>query len=159
MVSVQFRSYVDADLEEIVALSILAWEPVFASFKQVLGSRIYPLLYPDWRKRQAEVATSTCRDSHYKVLVAAIGGRAIGFVAYEIRGETGEIQLLAVHPEYQNGGIGTQLNELALEAMKAGGVRLAEVATGGDQGHAAARRAYEKAGFLALPLVRYYKDL
>jgi hypothetical protein len=35
-------------------------------------------------------------------------------------------------------------------------VRLAIVATGGDPGHAPARRTYEKAGFTPLPLVRYY---
>ena len=36
---------------------------------------------------------------------------------------------------------------------------LAHIATGGDPGHAAARHTYEKAGFTALPLVRYYKEL
>ena len=59
----------------------------------------------------------------------------------------------------QNDGIGTALNLAALREMKAAGLRLAEVATGGDESHAPARRAYEKAGFTALPLVRYYQEL
>jgi len=67
--------------------------------------------------------------------------------------------LLAVHPEYQNSGIGTELNTFALQKMKEGGMKLAVVGTGGDPGHAPARRSYEKAGYTALPLVRYYKDL
>ena len=33
------------------------------------------------------------------------------------------------------------------------------VGTGGDPGHAPARRSYEKSGYTPLPLVRYYKDL
>jgi len=38
-------------------------------------------------------------------------------------------------------------------------VGLAVVGTGGDPGHAPARRVYEKAGFVGLPLVRYYASL
>ncbi|WP_239945797.1 MULTISPECIES: GNAT family N-acetyltransferase [unclassified Streptomyces] len=36
---------------------------------------------------------------------------------------------------------------------------LASTWTGGDPGHAPARRTCEKAGYTALPLVRYYKAL
>jgi GNAT superfamily N-acetyltransferase len=63
-----------------------------------------------------------------------------------------------VHPEYQNRGIGTALNKFVLEKMKESGMKLAVVATGGDPGHAPARRAYEKAGYRAFPGVRYYQD-
>lgn len=40
-----------------------------------------------------------------------------------------------------------------------GPMKLAIVGTGGDPGHAPARRSYEKAGYIGLPIVRYYKDL
>jgi len=82
-------------------------------------------------------------------------------VAYTLNGEdqTGEVELLAVHPDYQNHGIGTELNNFVLEKMRGSGARLAVVGTGGDPGHAPARRSYEKAGYTALPLVRYYKAL
>jgi len=44
--------------------------------------------------------------------------------------------------------------------MKARGVRFVRVLTGGDLGHAPARRAYEKAGFTRnLPSVTYYMEL
>jgi ribosomal protein S18 acetylase RimI-like enzyme len=66
---------------------------------------------------------------------------------------------VAVDPEHQNRGIGTELNVAALREMKAAGMKLAEVETGGDEGHAPARRSYEKAGYTASPLVRYFKDL
>jgi GNAT superfamily N-acetyltransferase len=69
------------------------------------------------------------------------------------------VDLLAVHPDYQNEGIGTELNNFALGKMRAAGMKLAVVGTGGDPGHAPARRSYEKAGYTGLPLVRYYKDL
>lgn len=37
----------------------------------------------------------------------------------------------------------------ALDRMKAAGMRVATVSTGGDPSHAPARQAYRKAGFLA----------
>ena len=138
----------------------MAWEPVFSSFEKVLGPRIYPIVYPDWRKSQHEGVEMACRDAKVNVLVAEVGGKAVGFVAYELhKDETGEVVLLAVHPEYQNRGIGTELNTAALEKMRAAGMKMAVVGTGGDEGHAPARRSYEKAGYTALPLVRYYQDL
>ena len=77
----------------------------------------------------------------------------------DVEESTGTVELLAVHPDYQNRGIGTRLNTFALEKVRESGMRLAELGTGGDPGHAPARRSYEKAGYTALPLVRYYKAL
>ena len=158
--NLHIRSFADQDLEAIVHLSLLAWEPVFVSFQKILGPNIFPLLYPDWRKIQAEVVATTCKDkAKFNILVAQLDEKVVGFLAYELKDEIGEVYLLAVHPDYQNQGIGTELNMVALEKMKAAGMKLAEVGTGGDDGHAPARRAYEKAGYTALPLVRYFKDL
>jgi len=47
----------------------------------------------------------------------------------------------------------------SVDYMRAAGVVVADIGTGGDPGHAPARRTYEKAGFTALPLVRYYRAL
>jgi ribosomal protein S18 acetylase RimI-like enzyme len=161
-VDLQIRAFIDTDLDPIVELSLLAWEPVFASFRKVLGPEIYPILYPDWCKSQAEgVAQAIKERPKNHVLVAELDGTVVGFLAYDIheKNETGEVILLAVHPDDQNSGIGTELNLVALEQMKAAGLKMAEVGTGGDEGHAPARRSYEKTGYTALPLVRYYKAL
>jgi ribosomal protein S18 acetylase RimI-like enzyme len=151
----------EEDVKALVQLSLLAWSPVFASFAHILGPAIYALLYPDWKESQGEGVEGVCRDDKTAVHVAELDGTVVGFVAYELRPEkeTGEVQLLAVHPDYQNRGIGTELNRFALERMKASGMKLAVVGTGGDPSHAPARRSYEKAGYTGLPLVRYYKDL
>jgi len=160
-VNLAMRVFVEQDLGEIVELSLLAWEPVFHSFERVLGPVIYPLIYPDWRVRQREGVTKVCLGREHVVLVAGVDGRVVGFVAYRLYPEDGtaEVDLLAVHPDFQNQGIGTALNVAALEGMKAAGVKLAVVGTGGEEGHAPARRSYEKVGYTGLPLVRYYKAL
>jgi ribosomal protein S18 acetylase RimI-like enzyme len=156
----RIRAFVAQDLDAIAELSLLAWEPVFHSFARVLGPRIYPIVYPDWRTSQRDGVVTACKEDKAHILVAQVGEKVVGFLLYHLHeDESGEVQLLAVHPKYQNHGIGTALNAAALAEMKAAGMRLAVVGTGGDEGHAPARRSYEKAGYTGLPLVRYYQDL
>ena len=151
------------DIEELVRLSLLAWAPVFASFQNILGPAIFPLIYPeDWQTIQARTVTTFCMERENSVVwVAEVDGHAVGFLVCDMnhQDKTGEVQLLAVHPDYQNAGIGTELNNFALTQMKESGIKLAAVSTGGDPSHAPARRCYEKAGYTGLPSVRYYQAL
>jgi ribosomal protein S18 acetylase RimI-like enzyme len=160
--NLQIRPFNISDIYNLVQLSLLAWEPVFTSWEQILGPKLYPIaIFPDWRKSQKEVVEKVCNDEKITTWVAEVDGKVVGFVAYELNdnNKIGEVQLLAVHPEYQNHGIGTELNIFALQKMKESGMRLAALGTGGDEGHAPARKSYEKAGYTGLPLVRYYKAL
>jgi len=150
------------DIEDVVQLSLLAWVPVFDSFKQILGSIIFSLIWPNWEISQEEGIEETClSDEKSTVIVAEVNDEVVGFLAYELKPESqiGEVIFLAVHPDYQNRGIGTDLNNFALRDMKERGMRLAVVETGGDPSHAPARRAYEKSGYTPLPLARYFKNL
>ncbi|WP_020580042.1 GNAT family N-acetyltransferase [Actinopolymorpha alba] len=158
--TVSIRSLATEDVDEVVALALRAWRPVFESFEQVLGSRIYKLVYPDWLDSQAKAVESVCRDENNHVWVAELDARLTGFVAVVFHGDmTGEIDMLAVDPDCQRQGVGAALTTFALERISAAGMAVAVVGTGGDPGHAPARRTYEKAGFTGLPLVRYYKAL
>lgn len=148
------------DVDTVVAVSLRAWAPVFASFERLLGSDLYRLIYPDWPTTQAAAVRSVCAGEH--VFVAESAGRVTGFVAVVIRDDeppTAEIDMLAVDPDAQRRGVGLALTEWAVEYMRDAGVVVADVGTGGDAGHAPARRAYAKAGFTPLPLVRYYQAL
>jgi len=152
----------DEDIPVLVELTLSAFAPVFSSFRELLGPAIYETIWPDWRKSQQKAVESLCSDSSKSVvLVAELRGTAVGYVAYEVRSRdaTGQVLLLAVHPDHQGRGIGTLLNERALEGMRNTGVKLAIVEAGGDSSHAPARRSYEKAGYTPLPLVRHFKRL
>lgn len=154
------RPLADADLPAVVELSLRAWAPVHDSMARVLGDAVNHLLYPDWAAQQADDVRAVCQDPTAAVWVAESGGRPAGFVAIRIGPDgTGEIDMIAVDPPAQGQGIGAALTQFALQQMRGAGVRLAVVATGGDPGHAPARRLYEKAGFTGLPLVRYYAQL
>ena len=158
----RIRPYEDRDAQAVVDLSLRAWAPVFASLKQVLGSAIFRRLHPDWREDQRRVVEEVCAGKHGRVWVAEVDGVAVGFVAVDVfdpKRTMGEITILAVDPNHQDGGLGTALTEFALERLKDDGMTVALVETGGDPGHAAARRTYEKAGYVLLPIARYFKNL
>ena len=94
--------------------------------------------------------------------IAEVDASVVGFVAVELHHperSMGEISMLAVDPDYQGGGIGSALTEFALDRLKDAGMTVATVETGGDPGHAAARRTYEKAGYVYLPIAKYFKNL
>ena len=158
--NVIIRPFKNSDMNYLITLTLLAFEPIFISFEKILGSHIYAIIYPDWRKRQTEGVEKISQDNKISLWVADVDEKVVGYIAFEIYEDaTAEVQLLAVHPEYQNHGIGTQLNTFVLQKMKANGIKLVIVSTGGDESHAPARRSYEKAGYTALPLVKYYQAL
>ena len=157
----QLRRATSDDLAAIVDLALLAWAPVFGSLRQTFSPGVYGLLYPDWEKQQRDVVERTCNDEQTAVWVAEADGAVAGFVAYTLdhREQIGTVELLAVHPDHQQRGVATALNRGALEQMRASGMKLAGLSTGGDPGHAPARRAYEKAGYTAFPNIWYYQEL
>lgn len=59
-VAARIRRFCDSDLEVVVAFSVAAWQPVYASFERVLGPEVFPLVYPDWRMTQADDVRAAC---------------------------------------------------------------------------------------------------
>jgi ribosomal protein S18 acetylase RimI-like enzyme len=158
----QIRPFEDRDTDAVVDLSLRAWAPAFASLEQVLGSEIFRRQHPDWRVDQRRAVEAVLAAEKTPVWVAGLGANAVGFVAVELHhpeDDMGEISMLAVDPDYQGSGIGTALTEFALDRLKDAGMTVAMVETGGNPGHAAARRTYEKAGYTQLPIARYFKNL
>ena len=161
--STVIRRLEDADLEAVVAFSLEAWAPVFASLEAALGPNVYGRLFPDWRSAQANAIGATCKTPEHDVWVAVVEGRPVGFVAVGFIDEdatrAGEIHMIAVDPAHQGNGVGGALMQRAITHIKEQGVDLAVVATGGDPGHAPARALYERFDFDPLPLMRYYRTL
>ena len=156
----QIRSYEDTDREAVVRFALSAWAPVFASLEKTLSPALYQAWYPDWRVCQRQAVEAACAEFKAHTWVAEEDGRPVGFVAVKFHpDQMGEIHMVAVDPEYQRRGIGRALTDFALEAMKAEGASIAMVETGGDPGHAPARRTYECSGFELFPVARYFKKL
>lgn len=159
------------DVETVVSFAIRSWEPVFESFAKILGPGLFKSAYPDWRASQATAIRDNCQPEKNPCWVAEIeseiegeiegeaDGRAVGWLALVRDGSTANIEMLAVDPDHQGKGIATELIGTAMAEAHALGCERIEVWTGGDPGHEPARRTYEKAGFTALPIVHYYREL
>jgi ribosomal protein S18 acetylase RimI-like enzyme len=157
------RPFEPGDLPALQRIREAAFEPVFRSFRAIVGEGIAALAFAQADAEQARLLDAVCgAGSGRRVLVVETGGEIVGFVSFTIDAgkRTGEIGLNAVHPEHAGKGVGTAMYEHALARMKELGMALATVGTGGDPSHAPARRAYEKAGFgPALPSVFLYRLL
>jgi ribosomal protein S18 acetylase RimI-like enzyme len=156
------REYRPSDQESVVELSLHAWEPVFDALEEALGRELFLRLRGDWRAGQARDVRDVLGDTDQRVWVAEDAARRIiGFVAARLRPEhgLGEIYMIAVDPDAQRQGVGTALTGVATDWLRQTGMRVAMIETGGDRGHAPARRLYEKAGYTPLPAVRFFKSL
>jgi GNAT superfamily N-acetyltransferase len=157
----QIEPYNAQYLDSVIRLSLRAWAPVFDSIQHAMDHEVYQEFYPDWRVSQQQAVEEVCTAKNMHVWVAIAAGTPVGFVAMKLDAETsmGEIYMIAVDPDAQGHGIGGALTAFALDWMKHAGMSVAMVETGGDPGHAPARRTYEKLGFRLLPIARYFKKL
>ncbi len=144
------RAFEPGDLDRLEEIREAAFAPIFASFRRILGPAIADVALASAEAEQAALLARLCDpESSEEMVVAVAAGEVVGFAALSLGGASGvgEIGLNAVHPDHAGRGIGTALYAHLLERMRAAGMRVATVATGGDPSHAPARRAYEKAGF------------
>jgi ribosomal protein S18 acetylase RimI-like enzyme len=162
-VSLRIRDSAAADHDAVVALSLRAWEPVFASIEAVLGVELNTLLHgEDWRDHQARSVRDTLTDPANDSWVADVGGSLAGFAVARTADpdrRIGEIAMIAVDPAQQRQGVGRALTEHATSWLREAGMRVAVIGTGGDPGHAPARQLYERAGYRLLPAAQYFKAL
>lgn len=157
------RAFEAEDLARLHAIREAAFEPVFRSFRGILGERIAAVALASAEREQAELLDQICgAGSSHHVLVVEYGPEIVAFCAVtcDQASKVGEIDLNAVHPDHQGQGIGAWMYERALAHLQAAGMQVATVGTGGDPSHASARRAYEKAGFgPAIPSLYMYRSL
>jgi ribosomal protein S18 acetylase RimI-like enzyme len=152
-----------ADHDAIVTLSVRAWTPVFASVDDVLGEELSTLLHgADWRVHQAREVRETLGDASQRIWVAELNAQVVGFMAAAVVDQQrmiGEITMVAVDPAAQGRGVGRALTEHAAGWLRDQGIRVAVVETGGDSGHAPARRVYERLGFRSMRIARDFRAL
>jgi ribosomal protein S18 acetylase RimI-like enzyme len=142
------------DVEHCADFGLEAFRPIFEGWEQDYGKALLDALRPDWEQAQVDLIRDWCSSEEKETWVAAVDDRPVGFVVLSADEDAGlgRIDLLAVDPTHQGRGIGTALNERAVERLRAMGAAFIVVGTGSDAGHAAARSAYEKAGFTPLPI-------
>ena len=157
-----FRSPTEADLPEIRRIAREAWTPIFDGFRRVFGEDLWAAEHPgDVYEGKSDQVESQFRNRPECFFVAELDGKLVGFCTYRLSDTVlREIGNNAVDPGCQGHGVGTAMHAESLRRMREAGMKFAKVTTGQDEGHAAARRAYEKLGFKPLRIqVNYFMDL
>ena len=103
----------------------------------------------DWASKKRRSLARFVEAYPERCQVAEAGNRLAGFVMWSgsRANMVGEVENLAVHPDFQGQGIARTLMEHAIAALRSEGMRSIKVFTGLDVNHEAARRLYEGLGF------------
>lgn len=150
------------DRDDLLALALRAWEPVFPLTEETVSPFVYRAFYPNgWRARQYADLATVLDEEPGNVDVAFLDSRAAGWVCTRMHPEDsmGEVYVLAVEPDLQRQGVGRALLDHSIERSRAAGMSMVMVETGDDPGHEPARRAYESNGFERWPVARYFKEV
>jgi len=150
------RSYADGDWEAVLELLLRAFAPGYESLERSLGRHL------DWQECiRRHLRSLTRPGARQRLIVAEADGAVVGLVHYVVDpGEqSGSIGVSAVHPAHPGRGVALQMYLHVLDLMRARGIKYVTAETEGHSARDPVRRAYEEAGFVPLPIVRYYADL
>ncbi len=146
MPEITYRPATEADLEPIIAIARRIWT---MGMSKRLEDRFGVQGGKSWDEWTADDIGGAVRARLATCLVAEVDGQVVGWVTWIINRDRnqGQIGYNGVAPEFRGHGIGTALVQMALDKLREAGMPIAVVITGLDEGHAAARRVYERCGF------------
>lgn len=152
------------DMDAVCCIAKMAWARIHDSFRNIMGADMHDVLCANWEENKAAQVRGQFEHHPEGVYVVIEEGRGyvVGFITMRFNTEKslGIIGNNAIDPSVQGRGIGSAMHSFALDVFKEMGLQFASVTTGLDEGHAPARRAYEKAGFdIRQEDVTYYKKL
>ena len=141
------------DIDVVCEIAVKAWEGIHAGYRKYIGDDdLYERTSVNWReKKMLSIREKAEKEPEHVLVAKDETGTIMGFITLEkVDTDTGigEIGNNAVSPEYRGNGVGSSLYQKALDIFRKNGLVYAVVSTGyEDEGHAAARAAYQKAGF------------
>lgn len=127
-------------------IAVQVWEGIHDAYIAYQGKELHDAFSSKWRaSKEREVIE---QQSWPGAFVALIDGKVAGFCGYRIsNGNLGLLGFNGVDPAYRGNGIAKYLYEACFAHMRQQGLTCTRVYTGMDNGHAPARRAYEKVGY------------
>ena len=158
--TLSIRPATEADAEAIVAIAVAEWEAIYQGYRAQLGDEIFYTFFPDHKAQKERGVRANLKSG--TMYVTECKGRVAGFIhyVYDDSSRTGTISNNAVSSEFRGHGIGPKQYDFVFNLLRERGAIGVRVTTGLDEGHAPARRAYEKAGFSAhTESITYYKKL
>ena len=159
----RIRPFHPDDLDGLVDLTIDTFGPFYEqSFRPAVGEVVFRHQHGDWREDyRAEVPGFHAPQENRWVAVAEDDDGLAGYVGWSADPERGrgQVTIVAVRPGRRRSGLGTALCEHAFADLRARGVGIVAIGTGGDAFHAPARALYERLGCTPFPGVYYFREL
>lgn len=137
------------DRETVIDIANRAWRPINAAYRTVYGDELFALLFPNPETRVGKNVKAGIEKYPGQTIACEAEGKIVGFCNYWFDEEKkiGIISYNAVDPDCGLKGIGQRMYKAVLDKFRQRGMLYAKVHTCLDDGHAPARRAYERAGF------------
>lgn len=153
----------DEERRAVAELSVEAWQPIWKTARELVGERIYASM----GDRKTAKYNSTYEMLQHDDIFGYglyIDGVLAGFCSWRIEnvpgGKGGVVGLNGVADAFKGRGLGFVMQNYIVRDMLAHDICYAKVLTGLDDGHAPARRTYEKSGFdRSIPTTTYYMEL
>jgi len=141
------------DAEEcriFAGISVEAWQPIWASYRRMLGDELFRTM-GDVDQNKYNSALKMLSDPAIFGYGLFCGGVPAGFCGWRVSdvpgGKSGVVSLNGIADAFKGRRLGLLMQNFITGDMLAHGITYAKVLTGGDEGHAPARRTYENAGF------------
>ena len=163
MNEIKVRPYRSEDITRLQDIAQEAWREIFLGYREQIGDDLFEQSRPDPECKRKEVLYRAQNTPDCIVVAEDADGKILGFATYNLDFEhkIGEISSNAVDKTLGVKGVGQAMYAELFRRFKAAGMTAAKVTTGLDDGHAPARRAYQRAGFgeLSLSSITYFKKL
>lgn len=156
------REFQQADLPMLIDLTIEAFRPLFERhWPALMNPTVFAHDHGHWEDDyRREVPSLHDPDRDQFITIAEEHGKVLGYVGWNVaNGDSGRLEMVAVHPAARRHGVATALCRVVLEQLRARGVVVVHIGTGGDAFHGPARKLYESLGFTGVPAVDYTKAL
>lgn len=151
-----------ADVPALIDLTIEVFRPLFEQhWPAMFDPTVFAHDHGHWEADYRQEVPDLLDPLHGRfITLAEEDGDILGYAGWNVSdGDTGRLELVAVHPAARRRGVGAAVCRAALQRMTTLGVAVVHVGTGGDAFHAPARGLYESLGFTAVPAVNYSKAL
>ena len=66
----KIRHFKDEDLDHVLDITIRAFTPIHQSFQNILGDKIFDLIYPDWKSGYRDYFNYLSNEEKQRFLVA-----------------------------------------------------------------------------------------
>ncbi|MFC6091514.1 GNAT family N-acetyltransferase [Saccharothrix lopnurensis] len=151
------------DLPAVLDLTIDVFRPFYEdSFRPVVGDPVFMNRHGDWKEDYRRHLSAVHDPEHGRfAAVARVDEQVAGYIGWITQDAErhGEVDILAVAARHRRLGVGQALVEHAVTHMRAAGMAVVSIGTGGDDFHSPARALYESLGFTPFPNVNYTKAL